>query len=76
MAVRSSLFCYASDGTVIWCTLNYPGSWADGDLAKQLYLLLDELPEGMAIAVDSAFCHGDMAGKILCPLKTDKIERY
>ncbi len=56
--------------------LNYPGSWSDGDLAKQLYLLLDELPQGMAIATDSAFSRGDMAGKIVRPLKCDELERY
>ncbi len=60
--------------TIMWCTLNYPGSWHDADLAKQLDRLLDELPEGFAIAAHSVFTHKEMAGKILLPLKSDKLD--
>ncbi len=35
----SSLFCFTPDSTIIWCTLNYQGSWADGDLANHLDFL-------------------------------------
>jgi hypothetical protein len=56
--------------------LNFPGSWSDGELARQLYRLLKTVPDGFSIAADSAFCRADMAGQILRPLKNDEIERY
>jgi hypothetical protein len=68
----SSLFCFALHSTIIWCTLNYLGSWADSELAK----LLETLPEGMAIAADCAFNCADMAGKIIWQLKSYEVARY
>jgi hypothetical protein len=64
-----------ADGTIVWCTLNFPGSWADGELAKRLYSLLEGLPAGFAIAADCAFNRSDMAGRIIRPLKTDELSR-
>jgi hypothetical protein len=72
----SSLFCFAPDGTIIWCTINFPGSWADGELAKRLYSLLETVPPGFFIAADCAFNRADMAGKIIRPLKSDELTRY
>ncbi len=50
----SSLFLFGPDGCIM-CTLNWPGSWSDAALARELYKLLKELPEGFSIAADSAF---------------------
>ena len=64
----SSIFVFAPDGTIIWATVNWPGSWPDGKLAKELYVLLKDIPDGFAIAADSAFSRADMANKIVRPL--------
>ena len=71
----SSLFCFAQDGTIIWCTLNFPGCWADGDLVQRLYGSLETVPPGLAIAADCAFNRKDMAGKIIQPLKANELKR-
>jgi hypothetical protein len=59
----------------MWCTLNWPGSWSDTALARHLYKLLKELPEGFSIAADSAFTPADMASLIIRPLKSDEMVR-
>jgi hypothetical protein len=51
----SSLFLFGQDRCILWCTLNWPGSWSDAALAREIYTKLKSLPEGFAIAVDSAF---------------------
>ncbi len=71
----SSLFLFGPDGCILWCTLNWPGSWSDAALARQLYTILHELPEGFSIAADSAFTRADMASRIILPLKSDEMER-
>jgi len=72
----SSLLLFGPDGCILWCTLNWPGSWSDAALARQLYDLLTDLPDGLAIAADSAFTRADMAARIIRPLKADEMERY
>ncbi len=72
----SSLFLFGPDGCVLWCTLNWPGSWSDAALARQLYDILLQLPEGFCIAADSAFTRADMASRIIRPLKSDELARY
>ncbi len=44
-------------------------------MARQLYAILKELPEGFSIAADSAFTRADMASRIIRPLKSDEMER-
>ncbi len=63
---------------MIWCTLNFQGLWSDTELAKQLYVFLDNLPDRMTIAADSVFTRGGggTAGKILLPPKADKLESF
>ncbi len=71
----SSLFLFWPDWCILWCTLNWPGSWSDTALARQLYTILKELPEGFSIAADSAFTLAYMASCIIRPLKSDEMER-
>ncbi len=70
------VFLLGMEGTMLWCMLNFLGSCADGELAKQLCRLLDNLPPGLAIAADSAFNSSDMSMKIIRPLKSDESDRY
>ncbi len=72
----SLLFCFGPHGTIIWCTLNFPGSWADSELAKHLYSLLETRPAGMAIPADCEFNCTDMVGKIIRPLKSNELTRF
>ncbi len=40
----SSLFVFALDGTIIYATVNFQGSWHDGQLAEELYSILLKVP--------------------------------
>ncbi len=61
---------------MLWCTLNWPGSWSDTALVHELYVLLLELPDSFSIAADLAFKQGDMAACIIRPLKSNELTHY
>jgi len=66
----SSVFTFASDGTIIHATLNAPGSWHDAMVAGELYNKLRN--HNYFIVADTAFPHtrGDIRNKIKTPIKT------
>lgn len=71
----SNVFCFDTQGCIIWASLNNPGSWHDSTCSKCLYdRLKDQTPDPYNILADTAFPYLD--GKILKPLKTgDSIPR-
>jgi hypothetical protein len=75
----TGVFCFGLDGTLIWGRHNCPGSWNDGEMSRGLQLKLCDhnlVGAGMKLASDSAFpIRGDVAGKIVTPLKEGDLER-
>lgn len=68
----SSTFCFAPDGTVIWCNLNCPGSWHDSAISAGLYRRLeDDTAKGWFVITDSAFPMAFTNQKIRAVLKDD-----
>ncbi len=70
------MLCFGPDRTIIWATLNFPGSWSNWELVLQLYKLLKTVSDGYSLASDSVFCRANMAGYIIRQLKSDEIEQY
>ena len=75
----TGVICCGIDGTIIWVRHNCPGSWNDGEISRRLqHRLLDEkfLAPNKKICTDSAFpFRGDLAGKIITPIKEGDLER-
>ena len=71
----SNIFVFDSEGCIIWCCINAPGSWHDSAISMKLYTLLrTKVPEGKGICADSAFAaSGDLATKIFKPLTEKQI---
>ena len=71
----SNIFVFDSEGCIIWCCLNNPGSWNDSAISMELYeLLRTKVPEGFGICADSAFAaSGDLATKVFKPLTESQI---
>ena len=71
----SNVFVFDSEGCIIWCCTNAPGSWHDSAISTQLYCLLREcVPAGFGICADAAFtASGDLATKIFKPLTERQI---
>jgi hypothetical protein len=69
----SNIFAFGVDGTIMYCTVNAPGSWHDAIVAQDLYhRLLERTPEPYYIVSDTAFPSNDaLATKIKKPLKQD-----
>ncbi len=70
-----SRFVFAPDGpgTIVYATVNFPGSWHEGQRAEELYRILNRVPSPDASAGESAFNRKDMAHKIMRPLKSDQL---
>jgi DDE superfamily endonuclease len=67
------------DGTVVWCKLNCPGSWNDGEISREFQEKLMNPAKtmlGTGVIADSAFpaCN-DMFGRIITPMKEGDLER-
>ncbi|KAG8723227.1 hypothetical protein FRC09_004209 [Ceratobasidium sp. 395] len=52
----SNIIAFAPDGTIIFCTINAPGSWHDANVAQNVYgKLLHNTPDGRFLIADTAF---------------------
>jgi hypothetical protein len=52
----SNLFVFAPDGSIIYCSLNNPGSWHDAAIARELFgILINNTPDGYFLIGDTAF---------------------
>jgi hypothetical protein len=55
----SCVIVTSTDGLIIWAAINFPGSWHDATIARELFLTLtdnqDLIPERHYILADSAF---------------------
>ncbi|EGZ08177.1 hypothetical protein PHYSODRAFT_526823, partial [Phytophthora sojae] len=75
----TGVLCYGFDGTLIWGKHNFPGSWNDGEMSRQLQRRLadpSKTIEGGYCATDSAFPVSDTCRKrIVTPLKDGDLER-
>ncbi|RPA77984.1 hypothetical protein BJ508DRAFT_203240 [Ascobolus immersus RN42] len=68
----SNLFVFAPDGTIIFATINAPGSWHDSAVARNLYCtLISDTPDGFFLIADTAFPASSptLKGKIKTPPK-------
>jgi hypothetical protein len=53
------LFVVSPIGTIIWYSINNPGSWSDGRMAVELYDYIDRLEnKDFTLIADQAFSHG------------------
>lgn len=76
----TGVLAFDTDGLLIWCKHNCPGSWNDGEMCTELLkMLLDPdltLPEH-GLCADTAFPVGaDLYQRIVSPLKEGELERY
>ncbi|TDL21627.1 hypothetical protein BD410DRAFT_821302 [Rickenella mellea] len=68
----SSVIVFSSQGSIIECNLNAPGSWHDSRVAQPIYQkLLTDTPDGFFLVADTAFPRGTdrIHGKIRAPMK-------
>ncbi|KAG9125242.1 hypothetical protein FRC07_008425 [Ceratobasidium sp. 392] len=68
----SNIIAFAPDGTIIYCTINAPGSWHDANVAQNVYgKLLENTPDGRFLIADTAFpkLQQRLLDKIHTPLK-------
>lgn len=63
------VFCTAPDGTILWCSLNNPGTWHDSLCAMDCYQqLLYNTPRGFYILTDNGFAKsGPLNSRIIQP---------
>lgn len=62
-----------TEGVIIACNFNAPGSWHDSRVAQPIYeKLLNKTPDGFYLVADTAFPRGtvDIEGRIMAPIKT------
>ncbi|EGZ26553.1 hypothetical protein PHYSODRAFT_467875, partial [Phytophthora sojae] len=75
----TGVLCYGFDGILIWGKHNFPGSWNDGEMSRQLQRLVADPSkpiEGGCCATDSAFPVSDTCRKrIVTPLQDGDLER-
>lgn len=75
----TGVLCYGFDGTLIWGRHNYPGSWNDGEMSRQLQEKLADSTQTMSggrCATDSAFpVSNGCRMRIITPLKDGDLER-
>jgi hypothetical protein len=66
-----NLFVFAPDGTIIFCTLNSPGSWHDAAIARDLFNhLMSKASDGYYLIRDTAFPTArELSGLIRTPPK-------
>jgi hypothetical protein len=71
------LFVFVPDETIVYATVNFPGSWHDGHFAEELYTISTNIPTPFCLAADSEaeFNHKDMANKMTRHLKSDELEK-
>ncbi|OWZ01523.1 hypothetical protein PHMEG_00027068 [Phytophthora megakarya] len=75
----TGVLCYGFDGTLIWGKHNFPGSWNDGEMSRQLQRVLADPVKTMdkgCCATDSAFpVSASSRMRMITPLKDGDLER-
>ncbi|TDL21495.1 hypothetical protein BD410DRAFT_749630 [Rickenella mellea] len=72
----SSVIVFSSQGAIISCNINAPGSWHDSRVAQPIYLkLLRSTPDDYFLVADTAFPRGTdrIHGKIKAPMKAGQL---
>ncbi|KAG9128413.1 hypothetical protein FRC07_013753 [Ceratobasidium sp. 392] len=75
----SNILLFAPDGTIIFCTINAPGSWHDANVAQDVYgKLMNNTPRGYFLIADTAFpkLQQGLLDKIHMPLKARTSRRH
>ncbi|RPA81008.1 hypothetical protein BJ508DRAFT_209660 [Ascobolus immersus RN42] len=75
----SNLFVFAPDGTIIYATVNAPGSWHDSKVARSLYRkIIDKTPDNFFLIADTAFPASSpvLRGRIRCPPKRNAVAPF
>ena len=65
----NNVFIFGPDGTIFFCAINYPGSWADGTLTARFFAHIKQQIGRHKICVDQGFPRsGEASGILVGPI--------